>query len=354
MKRRDFVKAAGLGLAGATLAKPALAQSAPEIKWRLTSSFPKSLDTIYGAAETLAKSVAEATDNKFQIQVFASGEIVPGLQAADAVTNGTVEMCHTAPYYYFGKDPTFAFGTAVPFGMNSRQLNAWFYHGGGLDLLNEFFKSYNFLTLPGGNTGTQMGGWFRKEIKSVDDFKGLKMRIGGLAGKVLAKLGAVPQQIAGGDIRRSKKARSTPLNGLAPMMTRSSASTKSRLSITIPDGGKAALRSISSLIMRNGPNCLNPTSPCSQRRRRKPMSTCRQNMTPVTRPPLNALFSKVAHNCVPSHRKSWKPATRQPWIPMPKSPARMRISRRCMMPIWHSATKNISGSRLAITPMTIS
>ncbi|MFM8608241.1 MAG: TRAP transporter substrate-binding protein [Hyphomicrobiales bacterium] len=200
MKRRDFVKAAGLGLAGATLAKPALAQSAPEIKWRLTSSFPKSLDTIYGAAETLAKSVAEVTDNKFQIQVFASGEIVPGLQAADAVTNGTVEMCHTAPYYYFGKDPTFAFGTAVPFGMNSRQQNAWFYHGGGLDLLNEFFKSYNFLTLPGGNTGTQMGGWFRKEIKTIEDFKGLKMRIGGLAGKVLAKLGAVPQQIAGGDI----------------------------------------------------------------------------------------------------------------------------------------------------------
>ncbi len=200
MKRRQFVQAAGLGVAAAALAKPAIAQSAPEVKWRLTSSFPKSLDTIYGAAETLSKAVAEATDNKFQIQVFAGGEIVPGLQAADAVTNGTVEMCHTAPYYYFGKDPTFAFATAVPFGLNSRQQNAWFYHGGGLDLINEFFKPYNFISLPGGNTGTQMGGWFRKEIKTIEDFKGLKMRIGGLAGKVLAKLGAVPQQIAGGDI----------------------------------------------------------------------------------------------------------------------------------------------------------
>jgi len=200
MERRQFVKAAGLGLAATAIAKPAIAQSAPEIKWRLTSSFPKSLDTIYGAADTFSKAVSEATDGKFQIQVFAAGEIVPGLQAADAVQNGTVEACHTAPYYYVGKDPTFAFATSVPFGLNSRQQNAWFYHGGGMDLMNEFFKGFNIYSLPGGNTGTQMGGWFRKEIKTPDDFKGLKMRIGGLAGRVLAKLGAVPQQIAGGDI----------------------------------------------------------------------------------------------------------------------------------------------------------
>src|SRR5258707_15094351 len=120
MKRREFIKAAGLGLAGSAVAAPAIAQSMPELKWRCTSSFPKSLDTIYGGAETFAKAVAEITDNKFQIQVFAAGEIVPGLNAADAVTNGTVEMCHTASYYYVGKDPTYAFATAVPFGLNSR------------------------------------------------------------------------------------------------------------------------------------------------------------------------------------------------------------------------------------------
>src|SRR3954468_937854 len=137
MKRRHFLQAAGLAAAATAIAKPAIAQSMPETKWRLTSSFPKSLDTIYGAAEIFSKAVAEATDNKFQIQVFAGGEIVPGLQAADAVTSGTVEMCHTSSYYYFGKDPTFTFGTAVPFGLNSRMQNAWQYFGGGLDLMNE-------------------------------------------------------------------------------------------------------------------------------------------------------------------------------------------------------------------------
>lgn len=200
MKRRQFLKAAGVGLAATTIAKPAIAQSAPEVKWRLTSSFPKSLDTIYGASEIFSKVIAEATDNKFQIQVFAGGEIVPGLQALDAVSNGTVEMCHTASYYYFGKDPTFAFGTAVPFGLNSRMQNAWQFFGGGMDLMNEFYKKYNVYGIPAGNTGCQMGGWYRKEIKDPADLNGLKMRIGGFAGRVISKLGTVPQQIAGGDI----------------------------------------------------------------------------------------------------------------------------------------------------------
>src|SRR4029079_5596927 len=200
MKRREFIKAAGLGVAATAVAAPAIAQSSPEIKWRLTSSFPKSLDTIYGGAEVFAKAVAEATDNKFQIQVFAAGEIVPGLQVADAAQNGTVEMGHTASYYYFGKDPTFAFGTSVPFGLNSRQQTAWLTLGGGGDLLNDFLKKFNIYGLVAGNTGCQMGGWYRKEIKEVSDLNGLKMRIGGFAGTVLSKLGTVPQQIAGGDI----------------------------------------------------------------------------------------------------------------------------------------------------------
>ena len=200
MKRRQFLKTAGVGLAATAVAAPAIAQSMPETKWRLTSSFPKSLDTLYGTAEVFAKAVAEATDNKFQIQVFAAGEIVPGLQVADAVGNATIEMGQTASYYYFGKDPTFAFGTAIPFGMNKRMLDAWNYVGGGIDLLNEFYKKFNIIAFPAGNTGTQMGGWYRKEINSLDDLKGLKMRIGGFAGRVISKLGVVPQQIAGGDI----------------------------------------------------------------------------------------------------------------------------------------------------------
>ncbi|MGH6891842.1 MAG: TRAP transporter substrate-binding protein [Dongiaceae bacterium] len=200
MKRRTFIATAGLGAAVTAIAAPAIAQSAPEIKWRLTSSFPKSLDTIYGAAETFSKYIADATDNRFQIQVFPAGEIAPGLEAANEVGKGSVEMCHTASYYYWGKDPTFAFGTAVPFGLNSRMQNAWMYYGGGMDLLNEFYATHNLIAFPCGNTGAQMGGWFRKEIKSAADLNGVKMRIGGFGGKVISKLGVVPQQIAGGDI----------------------------------------------------------------------------------------------------------------------------------------------------------
>ena len=131
MKRRQFLRAAGVSAVAGAIAKPAIAQPMPELRWRLTSSYPKSLDTIYGASEAFAKAVAEASDNKFQIQVFAAGEIVPGLQAADAVQSGTVEMCHTASYYYFGKDPTFAFGTAVPFGLKNHNQNAGMYLVGG-------------------------------------------------------------------------------------------------------------------------------------------------------------------------------------------------------------------------------
>ncbi len=200
MKRRDFLKVSATGAAVAAVASPAIAQSSPEVKWRMTSSFPKSLDTIYGGAETMAKYVSEMTDGKFQIQVFAAGEIVPGLQALDATSNGTVEMSHTVSYYYVGKDPTFAIYASVPFGLNARQQNSWLYQGGGNELANEFFKKFQVVGFPCGNTGTQMGGWFRKEIKTVADLSGLKFRIGGLAGQVLQKVGVVPQQLAGGDI----------------------------------------------------------------------------------------------------------------------------------------------------------
>ncbi|PWK65754.1 TRAP transporter substrate-binding protein [Aminobacter sp. AP02] len=206
MDRRSFIRKAGTtgvgaAAAAATLAAPAIAQSNPKVTWRLASSFPKSLsDTIFGGALTLSKYVSEVTDGNFQIQVFAAGEIVPALQVADAVTAGTIEAAHTVCYYFWGKDPTWALGSAVPFSLNARGINAWHYHGGGIDLFNEFLGTQGIVGFPAGNTGVQMGGWFRKEINTVADLQGLKFRVGGFAGKVLERLGVVPQQLAGGDI----------------------------------------------------------------------------------------------------------------------------------------------------------
>jgi len=200
MKRRDFLRTAGAGLAASAIAAPAIAQSMPQVKWRLTASWPKSLDTLFGACTDLSKRVAEITDNNFQIQVFAAGEIVPPLQVVDAVQNGTVEMGNTAGYYYWGKDPSFAFCTAIPFGLNARQENSWQMQGGGRELLDSLFADFGCYGIPMGNTCAQMGGWFRKEIKTVDDLKGLKFRIGGFAGSVIKRLGVVPQIIAPGDI----------------------------------------------------------------------------------------------------------------------------------------------------------
>lgn len=181
-------------------AAPALISSLPKLNWRMTSSFPSSLDTIHGAANVFSKAVSEMSEGRFSIQVFAAGEIVGPLQAADAVTDGTVESCHTASYYYWGKDPTFALATGIPFGLNSRMQNAWMYAGGGIELMNDFYRKYNLYGLLGGNSGAQMGGWYRREIKSPDDWKGLKIRIGGFGGAIFSKLGAVPTQIAATDI----------------------------------------------------------------------------------------------------------------------------------------------------------
>ncbi|WP_420474098.1 TRAP transporter substrate-binding protein [Noviherbaspirillum sp. ST9] len=200
MERRSFLKKASVGAAAGAMAAPALAQSLPALNWRMASSFPKTLDTVFGASETFCKRVAQLTGGKFNIRLFAGGEIVPALQVMDAVQNGTIEMGHTASYYYFGKDPSFAFDCAVPFGMNSRQQTAWFDQGGGMQLMREFFKDYGIVNFQGGNSGSQMGGWFRKEIKGVSDLQGLKMRIGGYGGRVMQRLGLVPQQIAAGDI----------------------------------------------------------------------------------------------------------------------------------------------------------
>jgi TRAP-type mannitol/chloroaromatic compound transport system substrate-binding protein len=199
MDRRSALKNAGIaGVLASGIAPAVHAQEA--IRWRLASSFPKSLDTIYGSAETFAKKVSDLSGGKFVISVHAAGELMPPFGVVDGVQNATVEIAHTSPYYFFGKDETFALGGAIPFGLNSRQMTAWMYQGNGLKLLREFYKQYNIVNFPGGNTGSQMGGWFRKEVKSAADIKGLKFRIGGFAGKVIERMGGVPQNIPGGEI----------------------------------------------------------------------------------------------------------------------------------------------------------
>ncbi|MDO5703979.1 MAG: TRAP transporter substrate-binding protein [Paracoccus sp. (in: a-proteobacteria)] len=204
MDRRGFLTRASVGgaaaAAGAVLAAPAIAQENPTITWRVASSFPKSLDTIYGGGEELSKRISEATDGRFTLQVLAAGEIVPGLDAINAAGDGTVEVAHSVGYYNWGRDPAFACGADLPFTFNARSKAAYAHYGGGNDLYNEFLDQYNLISYPGGNTGVQMGGWYRKEINTLADLQGLKMRISGLAGRVVEKLGVVPQQIAGGDI----------------------------------------------------------------------------------------------------------------------------------------------------------
>ncbi len=199
MDRRSLLKNAGIaGIVAAGTAPAVHAQAA--IRWRLASSFPKSLDTIYGAAEVFSQKVKALSGGKFDVSVHAAGELMPAFGVVDGVQNGTVEAAHTAPYYFFGKDETFALGGAIPFGLNSRQMTAWTFEGNGLKLMREFYGKYNIVNFACGNTGAQMGGWFRKELKSVADLKGLKFRIGGFAGKVLERLGGVPQNIPGGEI----------------------------------------------------------------------------------------------------------------------------------------------------------
>ncbi|ARP90763.1 ABC transporter substrate-binding protein [Bordetella genomosp. 9] len=202
MQRRRFLAhaagAAGAGLAG--VAAPAIAQSNPAVRWRMSTSWPKSLDTIYGSAEELCKRVAQLTEGKFEIRPFPGGELVPPAQNMDAVSNGTVECNHVLSTAYIGKNTAFTFDTGLSFGLNARQHNAWIHYGGGLEQLRALYKKYNVVNHVCGNVGVQMGGWYRKEIKSVADLNGMNMRIGGIGGMVLTKLGVIPQQIPPGDI----------------------------------------------------------------------------------------------------------------------------------------------------------
>ena len=197
ISRRNFARLAATSGAVA-VASPAIAQGA--IKWRLASSFPKSLDGLWGAGPTIAKFVNEMSEGKFTIEPFAAGEIVPGLQVLDAVSNGTVECGHSYGGYYIGKNTALIFDGSLPFGMTPRMQNAWYLFGDGKKLMDEVYSDMGVVSIPCGNTGGQTFGWFRKEMKSPADFNGIKMRVAGFGGKVLSKLGVVPQQIAAGDI----------------------------------------------------------------------------------------------------------------------------------------------------------
>lgn len=190
-----------LAAAAATgLSAPAIVGAQPKIRWRMASSWPKTLDTIFGGGDQVAKRVAAATGGAFEITVHGPGELVPAFGVVDAVQQEAVECAHTASVFFFGKDPTFALDGQIPFGMNSRQMTAWMKDGGGLPLLREFYRGYNIVNFPCGNTGAQMGGFFRKEIKSLADMKGLKFRVGGFGGMVLERIGVVAQNIPGGEI----------------------------------------------------------------------------------------------------------------------------------------------------------
>ena len=353
MKRRQFLQTAAVGAAATAVAAPAIAQSMPEVKWRLQSGFPKSLDTIYGAAEIIAKFVSEATDGKFQIQPFAAGEIVGTPQIADAVGSGTVEMGHTCSYYYFGKDPTFAIGTALPFGLNARQQNAWLYHGGGNDLLNEFYAKHNLYGMPAGNTGVQMGGWFRKEIKTVQDLQGLKMRIAGLAGQVMAKLGVVPQQIPGGDIYPSlERGTIDAAEWVGPYDDEKLGFSKVAPYYYYPgfwEGGPSIHLFVNQAKWKELPKAYQAilTTAVGLRQHRH-AGQVRRPQPGGPAPPRSA----PAPSCVRSRRRSSKLPTSRPTRSMTRFRPRTPTSRRSMKASAPSATRNTSGSKWPNTPTT--
>jgi TRAP-type mannitol/chloroaromatic compound transport system substrate-binding protein len=200
MNLRTFLRNASTGVAAAAVAAPAVAQTEPAVRWRMASSFPKSLDNIFGAAQTLASRLRALTAGKFEIRVFAAGELVPAFEVLNACEQGTVECGQTQGYYYIGKNRAFAFDSALPFGLNARMHNAWLYSGGGLELVRSLYRDHNAILFPAGNTGVQMGGWWRSEFGGIADLKGRKVRIPGIAGEIMARLGAVPQSIPGSDI----------------------------------------------------------------------------------------------------------------------------------------------------------
>ncbi|MFQ4140083.1 TRAP transporter substrate-binding protein [Nodosilinea sp. PGN35] len=212
MKRRQLVKTTTLGLATATaaaactgasspVADGAASEELPRIDWQMATSWPASLDTLLRGAEVFAQRVSAMSGGRFTITPRTAGEIAPPLEVLNVVSQGAVPCGHTASYYYIGRSPVMGFGCGIPFGLTPQQQNAWLYEGDGLSQLQEFYaRTFNLIQFPAGNTGAQMGGWFRREINTVSDLAGLKMRIPGLGGQVMSKLGVTVQTLPGGEI----------------------------------------------------------------------------------------------------------------------------------------------------------
>ena len=202
MQRRDFMKKAGTGslAVGAGLAGARVAEAKAEHKWKMVTTWPKNFPGLGTGANNLARLITEMSGGRIKVKVYGAKELVPAFEVFDAVSRGTAEMGHGAAYYWKGKHEATQFFTTVPFGMTAQEMNGWFYYGGGLELWTELYAKFNLVPAPAGNSGVQMGGWFNKEINSVDDLKGLKMRIPGLGGEVLKRAGGTPVNLPGGEL----------------------------------------------------------------------------------------------------------------------------------------------------------
>ncbi|HMR43284.1 MAG TPA: TRAP transporter substrate-binding protein [Saprospiraceae bacterium] len=212
--RKTFIKKVGVAtLAGAALMKAASCAKSPDnaseapgiqtskkYQWKMVTTWPPNFPILGEGAQLLADWIKTMSAGRLEIKVFGGGELVPALEAFDAVSSGTADIASGAAYYWAGKSPATQFFASVPFGMNAQQINAWFYGGGGLELWRELYAGFNLIPFPGGNTGVQAGGWFNKEINTIRDFKGLKMRIPGLGGKVIEKAGGTPVLSSGSEI----------------------------------------------------------------------------------------------------------------------------------------------------------
>ncbi|MCW9024198.1 MAG: TRAP transporter substrate-binding protein [Gammaproteobacteria bacterium] len=205
MKRRDFIKSAGAGglVAGSLAVAAPVVHAAPRFKWKMVTTWPKNFPGLGTGANNLAKLITEMSGGRLKVKVYGAKELVPAFEVFDAVSRGTAEMGHGAAYYWKGKSEAAQFFAAVPFGLNAQEMNGWLYYGGGMKLWQDIYADFNLIPAAAGNTGVQMGGWFNRQINSVDDLKGLKMRIPGLGGEVLRRAGGTPVSLPGGEIYTS-------------------------------------------------------------------------------------------------------------------------------------------------------